>query len=144
MSSDYIVLRSEAMGLCIKKHGDKQRRFSTEPYFVHPLTVGAMVKEFGMEYQVVAYLHDILEDTDVTVEELRKTFPEWIVEEVEAITKEENENYDVYLSRVKCHKIARIVKIADMLHNLKDFYQFGKDAQVKKYTNGILVLAEEQ
>ena len=53
-------------------HQGQTRKYTGEPYIVHPIAVSAKVKEIGgsMEMQAAAYLHDVLEDTDVSVDEL--------------------------------------------------------------------------
>jgi (p)ppGpp synthase/HD superfamily hydrolase len=71
-----------------------------------------------VEEKVVALLHDIVEDTPITLDDLRKTFSEEIVQAVDAMTKQENtEPFIGYLKRAKANPIARKVKIADMIHN---------------------------
>lgn len=67
---------------------------------------------------IVALLHDVVEDSDVTLEELSKTFPEKIVAAVDAITRREDETYEAYINRVSENKIARKVKIADLKDNM--------------------------
>ncbi|MGN0642699.1 MAG: HD domain-containing protein [Huintestinicola sp.] len=70
---------------------------------------------YGM---VVGYLHDILEDTDMTEEELSEQFPDFIADAVKAMTHLDTETYDEYLQRVKKNPIAKAVKIADLSHNM--------------------------
>lgn len=61
----------------------------------------------------VAFLHDILEDTDVSEKELFEIFPDEVVYEVKAITKDSKYiSYDEYLTKVKENEMARIVKLA--------------------------------
>lgn len=60
------------MGFARLAHEGQKRKYTGEPYINHPFAVAAKVKEIGgsMEMQAAAYLHDVLEDTDVSVEEL--------------------------------------------------------------------------
>lgn len=69
--------------------------------------------------KIVAYLHDILEDTDCTEDDLLHKYEisEELVEAVVAITKLPNEPYDTYLKRVSENGMARRVKLKDILHN---------------------------
>lgn len=86
------------------------------PYILHLEAVANLVTT--VEEKVVAILHDIVEDTKVTLEELRKDFDETIITAVDAMTKREaTEIFIDYLKRAKANPIARNVKIADMIHN---------------------------
>ena len=86
------------------------------PYILHLEAVANLVSR--VEEKVVALLHDIVEDTPITLDDLRKTFSEEIVQAVDAMTKQENtEPFIGYLKRAKANPIARKVKIADMIHN---------------------------
>lgn len=89
-------------------------------YIEHVKMVGKHVKEVTKEDSIiaVAYLHDILEDTEITESELSETFPNEIVTAVKALTKKKNENYQDYLTRVKENEWARLVKLADLQHNM--------------------------
>lgn len=67
---------------------------------------------------IVGVLHDVVEDTMVTLEDLRILgASEEIVTAIEAITKKEGEDYDAYLSRVRANPLARRVKLMDATHN---------------------------
>lgn len=84
-------------------------------YINHPCAVADMlVTDVD---KTVAYLHDVVEDTDVTLLELSEQFPSVIIEAVAAITKRKAEAYDIYIDRVAQNEIARKVKLADMTHN---------------------------
>lgn len=67
---------------------------------------------------VVGYLHDILEDTDMTEDKLSELFPDFIADAVKAMTHLDTETYDEYLQRVKTNPIAKAVKIADLSNNM--------------------------
>lgn len=72
-----------------------------------------------VDEQIVALLHDIVEDTDTTLEDLRSYgFSEDQVSAIGALTKRPSEAYDLYLPRVMKNDIARKVKIADITHNM--------------------------
>ena len=68
--------------------------------------------------KTIAYLHDVLEDTDVTVDALRKIFPNEIVDTLITLTHRKDESYFEYIQRVSKSKLAKKVKVADLLHNL--------------------------
>lgn len=100
-----------------------------QPYLQHSETVSKTVGEivsswpntsedFAVKALIVGYLHDVLEDSDQTIEDLyKKLVPVDCIRAIEAITKINGENYDVYLAKVKHSKLAALVKIADMTHN---------------------------
>ena len=131
----------KALMICVEAHWGTPRRFSSEPYCIHPITVSQYLKEYAIEYQIVGLLHDVVEDTDMTLDRLRKIdFSEEIIEAIDAITQRGHESNEVYIKRCNKNKIARIVKVADMLHNLKDFHLFGKDNQIRQIKKQILYM----
>lgn len=85
-------------------------------YIHHPIYVSNLVE--SQEAKVVALLHDVLEDSDYTAGDLLNAgVPYKIVEAVEILTKQPEESYDEYLSKIKRNDLARAVKIADLTHN---------------------------
>jgi (p)ppGpp synthase/HD superfamily hydrolase len=86
------------------------------PYILHLEAVANLVST--VEEKVVALLHDIVEDTAITLQDLAKVFSDDIVQAVDAMTKREaTERFLDYLKRAKANPIAKVVKIADMIHN---------------------------
>ncbi|MCH1940021.1 HD domain-containing protein [Holdemania massiliensis] len=112
-------------------------------YINHPLTVASMCE--SDEEKIVALLHDVIEDTDVTLEDLKKYgFSSKILEAIDCITKQPGVSYDEYLRKIKNNELARKVKIADMTHN-SDISRIldptSKDyARVEKYKEKIQYL----
>lgn len=87
------------------------------PYIGHPLRV--MSRMNATDEKIVAVLHDAIEDSPLTLEDLSALgFSSSILEALDAITKRDGENYEVYLSRVMVNPIALKVKIADMTDNM--------------------------
>ena len=87
-----------------------------EDYIKHPEKVASFVKTD--EEKAVAYLHDVIEDTELTLEDLNKyDFSKEVSEAVDIITKKRGEDYQSYLNSVKNNKLARAVKLADLRHN---------------------------
>lgn len=95
-----------------------QKRKNGLPYIIHPAAVAGMVD--GARYKAVAWLHDVLEDTSVTETELRKQFPDDIVDAVLSVTRQNGESYLDFVLRAKKDPIGRVVKRADIMHNLSD------------------------
>ena len=88
-----------------------------KPYIDHPLRV--MAKMATWQEKIVAVLHDAIEDSDLTLADLHNAgFPQEIVDAIAAITKNEGEDYEIYLQRVIGNAIALKVKIADMTDNM--------------------------
>lgn len=91
-----------------------------KPYIEHPADVARRVKRFTRTWEVeaVAWLHDVLEDTDVTTEDLRACGFGWkLVGAVVAITRQPNETVESYYARVKENDWALIVKREDIASN---------------------------
>lgn len=104
-----------AYALAKKAHlGQKDK--GGNDYIEHPKAVASMM-DTDIE-KVVAYLHDVVEDTNISFDDLKEYgFPNQIIEALKALTKQKNESYDVYIDRVIRNPIAKKVKLADMKHN---------------------------
>ena len=86
------------------------------PYVLHPLRM--MLSVDTPEARMAAVLHDVVEDTAVTLEQLRaEGFPEAVIEAVQALTKRDGEDYEVFIRRVAPNPIARKVKLTDLRDN---------------------------
>jgi (p)ppGpp synthase/HD superfamily hydrolase len=119
---DAIILATDA-------HRDQKDR-NDEPYIMHPIRV--MARLWGYDERMVAVLHDVVEDTAVTLDDLRKTgYPAPIVAAVDAISrrKDAGETYSHYIRRVKENPLATKVKIAD----LQDNANLGRLPKVEAY-----------
>lgn len=89
------------------------------PYIEHPLYVASQVDT--IELKIIAVLHDTLEDSEMTQEDLkREGFPEDVVEAIAVLTHEDGneEAYLDYIRKVSCNRMAAAVKRADLLHNM--------------------------
>ena len=102
------------------KH-EGQLRKDGSPFVTHPLEVAHNCAEMGLDEDslIAALLHDTIEDTSVTVEELRgQGFPEDILAAVQAVTKREGESYELFIRRAAGNAIGREVKMADLEDNM--------------------------
>ena len=86
------------------------------PYIFHPIHIAEQMD--NEESCVVALLHDVVEDSNITLEDLSKYFNEDIIEALRTLTKEENDDYVEYIKRVKTNKLATKVKLKDLEHNM--------------------------
>jgi (p)ppGpp synthase/HD superfamily hydrolase len=95
----------------------EQREKSGVPYILHPLRV--MLQTRTEVEMMAAVLHDVVEDTKLTLEDLRREgLPERVIEAVDCLTNREGEPYDDFIERVKTNPIARNVKLADLKDNM--------------------------
>lgn len=86
-------------------------------YHIQGLVNQLKIHNVSEEILIVAYLHDIVEDTSCTIELITSLFGERISSAVFAITKQENESRDDYLVRCAKNKLARVVKFHDAVFN---------------------------
>ena len=92
-----------------------QRDKAGMPYIFHPYHVAEQMKD---EMTVcAALLHDVAEDTAVTLEELAKEFPPQVIEALRLLTHDPKDDYMDYVAKIKGNPIARAVKIEDLKHN---------------------------
>ena len=95
----------------------KQVDKAGEPYILHPLWVMNNVKT--LKGKIVAVLHDVVEDTSVTIHKLNiYGFDKDIIEAVDVLTRKEDQKYSDYIELIATNEIAREVKIADLSHNM--------------------------
>lgn len=106
----------KAIALAATKHAGQTDR-SGAPYILHPLHVMQSVTQ--IDEKIVAVLHDVLEDTDITTNELYDMgFSEHIIHAIQALTKIEGEKRIDAARRTAKNKLATIVKLADVAHNM--------------------------
>jgi len=86
-----------------------------EPYILHPMRV--MLSVISVKERIIAILHDVVEDTDITIETLKKTFPLDIIEAIASITHKRSESYIEYLERCCKNPLAINIKRADISDN---------------------------
>ena len=105
-----------AIAIAAEAHAGAQDK-AGQPYILHPLRV--MLRLAATEERIVAVLHDVVEDTPVTLEQLRENgFSEVVVAAVEALTKRQGETRLQAAERAAVNPIARAVKLADNAENM--------------------------
>ena len=111
----YTKLTIKAMEVAFSAHfGQKDK--AGAPYIFHPFHIAENMPD--EDTTVIALLHDVREDTDLTASDLRKFgFTPLQVEAVVAMSRKKDEQYFDYIQRVKENNYARIVKLADLKHN---------------------------
>ena len=129
-----------AQRIATQAHDGQFRRDSGEPYIEHPRAVASRVGD-DVEAQVVAWLHDVLEDCNVSKEQLQEAgIPQHCIDAVELLSKTPDHPYEDYLKRVAQNPLATKVKIADMISNLADH---PSKNQLKKYAAGLVRLTRD-
>ena len=105
-----------ALLIAAQAHNGQTRR-NNLPYLLHPFRV--MLRMGSEEEMIIAILHDVIEDTDVTIDDLRaQGFNEDILEAIDLLTKKDGVDYAAYLETVAANPLARRVKIADLCDNM--------------------------
>lgn len=104
------------------KHKGQLRKDGITPYVLHPIGVAQLLKEkgFSKTYQIVGLCHDLIEDTDTSYQELLFMTNKEVVEAVRLVTKEPGYSSKEYYERIQKNQIAKMVKLADRIHNLRD------------------------
>ena len=137
-----IELIKKAYNLASEKHGSQLRK-SGEPYIIHPIGVAYILAELGMDDETIcaALLHDVVEDTEVTHEDLVQIFGTSIAEMVAGVTKLGNirftsveekqvENYrKMFLAMGKDIRVI-LIKLADRLHNMRTLKHISRGRQI--------------
>ena len=111
----YTELTKKALKICFDAHKDQVDK-SGIPYVTHPLHLAEQMPDETTT--VVALLHDVVEDSDYTLEDIRKAgFPKVVTDALELLTHDEAVPYLEYVAALQSNPIARCVKLADLKHN---------------------------
>lgn len=111
----YTALTKKALRVCFQAHKEQVDKTGM-PYVFHPFHLAEQMED---EISTAcALLHDVVEDTDLTLQDLRSMgFPEEVLEVLALLTHGEGVPYMDYVKRISVHPVAKRVKIADLLHN---------------------------
>ena len=141
-SADDMVRIERAYLLAAEAHSE-QRRKSGEPYIIHPIAVARIIAEeleLGANPIIAAFLHDVVEDTDYTIEQIRERFGDDVAFLVAAVTKQKKakyqhskqvDNFRQILESVSFDIHALLIKLADRLHNMRTLNSMRSDKQMK-------------
>ncbi len=147
-----------AVGVATKAH-EGQFRKTGEPYIIHPLAVKKILEEWGMDEDTIiaGILHDVVEDTDVTLDDIKKEFGESVAFLVDGVTKistarDGMRDIDTYLPATKDNFLrlmialgddirVLIIKLADRLHNLRTLSALPPEKQKKIAKESLEVFA---
>ncbi|GGN98002.1 bifunctional (p)ppGpp synthetase/guanosine-3',5'-bis(diphosphate) 3'-pyrophosphohydrolase [Saccharibacillus kuerlensis] len=107
---------TKAITLAARYH-EGQTDKGGQPFIFHPFRL--MLRALTEEEQIVAALHDTIEDTELTLDDLRREgFSEEIVAAVDHLSRREDEEYEHFIRRIKGHRLASRVKILDLQDNM--------------------------
>ena len=144
----YTPLTGKAMKTAYDAHHGQLDKNGV-PYIFHPYHLAEQMTD---EYTTcVALLHDVVEDTDVSLSELEKEFPAEVTEAVKLLTHDDSVDYLDYVRAVKTNPIARAVKLADLHHN-SDLSRFINEEdrnspktlqRLEKYSKAIAILTDK-
>ncbi|WP_339296268.1 HD domain-containing protein [Paenibacillus sp. FSL W7-1279] len=105
-----------AISIALKAHKGQVDK-GGNPYILHPIAVMNRVET--IEEKIVAVLHDVVEDTEVTIDQLRETgFTDEILEAINLLTRAKEDSYEEFIDKTLKNRIARNVKIADIKENM--------------------------
>jgi len=110
----YTTNTKKAMQIAFKAHLGQLDK-SGIPYVYHPIHLAEQMDT--EEECIVALLHDTVEDTDITFEQLKDEFSDTIIQALKLLTHDDSIQYMDYISKLKENPIARKVKLADLYHN---------------------------
>ena len=109
----YTELTKKALKLCFKAHKNQVDKTGI-PYVFHPYHLAEQMKDEVTT--IVALLHDVIEDTELTFDDL-KEYPTEVIEALKLLTHDSNIEYMDYIKEIAKNEIARTVKISDLTHN---------------------------
>ena len=111
----YTELTKKAMKIAFEVHKDQLDKNGI-PYIYHPTH---LAEQMSTEYEIcVAFLHDTVEDGDITFDDLIEAgFPDEVIAALRRMTHDENVPYMEYIEKIRNNPIAKVVKLADLRHN---------------------------
>ena len=143
----YTPLTNKAMTIAYQAHHG-QVDYNGIPYIFHPIHLAEQMDD---EISCcAALLHDVAEDTSLTLDDLSREFPPQVMEVLTLLTHDDDTPYFVYVCRIKDHPIARKVKLADLAHNSDQSRCVGSDLSPErlaywkdKYEKATKILLED-
>lgn len=107
---------ARAIAIAAQAHQEQHDKAGA-PYILHPLRM--MAQLHGEAERIVAVLHDLIEDTDWTLDQLRaEGFSDDVLAAIDCLTKRDDESYEAFIERASYNELARQVKLADLEDNM--------------------------
>lgn len=141
----YTKMTKAALKLCFEAHKEQVDK-SGMPYVFHPFHLAEQMKD--EDTTIVALLHDVVEDTDYTIDDLcSKGFNDKVIEAIKLMTHDPEVPYMEYVAQIKKNPIAKAVKLADLKHNSDvsrlDSITSKDEKRAEKYRAAIEFLVDE-
>jgi (p)ppGpp synthase/HD superfamily hydrolase len=139
-----VNLLTQAIDTAVRAHYGQLDK-AGKPYILHPLRVGAAGTTEGE--QIVGFLHDVVEDTNVTLEDIRRVFGKVVAEAVDAVTKRKGETYHNFIQRSMDNAIGKQVKINDIKDNLRRMEGLSlseQEGMTRRYRKALTTLGVEE
>lgn len=137
-------LTRKAMIIAYNAHKNQFDK-SGVPYIYHPIYVAEKMKTENE--CIVALLHDVVEDTETTFEQLENIFSSEIIDSLKLLTKDNTVDYYEYIMKIKKNPIAKSVKIEDLKHNLDltrlDVITEDDIKRENRYKKALLILSDD-
>ena len=143
----------KALDFCVEAHAG-QKRFTNEDYYIHPFSVATILIEMGMDTKsvVASLLHDVVEDTETTLDDIKKLFGEEVALLVDGVTKinrlsfttkEQQQAENLRKMLIAMGKDIRviIIKLADRLHNMRTLDAMTEKKQLEKSVETLEIYA---
>ena len=153
ISKNDLVLIKKAFKISLEAHKDMRRK-SGEPYILHPLAVAQIcIKELGLDSTsiICALLHDVVEDTDITLNYLEKEFGKPVSKICDGLTKisgffspeisKQAENFKKMILTISDDLRVILIKLADRLHNMRTLDSMNRKSQIKIASESIYIYA---
>ena len=153
INKDELVLIKKAFKISLEAHKNMRRK-SGEPYILHPLSVAQIcIKELGLDSTsiICALLHDVVEDTDLSLEYLEKEFGKPVSKICDGLTKisgffspeisKQAENFKKMILTISDDLRVILIKLADRLHNMRTLDSMNRKSQIKIASESIYIYA---
>lgn len=111
-----VAVLQRAIEIAVEAHREQVDKAGA-PYILHPLRL--MLRVMGNDEMIAAVLHDVVEDTEWTIDRLRREgFSDAVLSAIDCLTRREDETYEQFIERAAANPVARRVKLADLEDNM--------------------------
>lgn len=139
MTTDEADVLQSALELAVEAHRGQYRKYTGEPYVIHPIRVMLALADQPLAVQVAAVLHDTVEDTTVSLAMIEAMFGQEVERLVDALTRREDEKYADFIDRIiSTGRDAILIKLADVGDNMRN----GTEGRRDRYSNSALRLMD--
>lgn len=128
------VKLSHAIQMATEAHHGQYRKYTGEPYVIHPLRVMLSLADKSITVQIAAVLHDTVEDTALTLTGIRREFGAEVARLVDALSRRDGETYAEFITRIRLAGLDAIeIKLGDVEDNMRNGSPGRSDRYSKAY-----------